>query len=68
VYLDLPEDDLPAEIQYLAFQDRAPEGKKTLEEYGFLIGREPRSEKNFQQLLTDFVMFTHNLLRIKFII
>lgn len=68
VYLDLPEDDLSAEIQYLDLQDRASEVEKSLEEYSFLIGREPRSEKNFQQLLTDFVIFTHELLRIKFVI
>lgn len=65
VYLGLPDDDESAEIEYLDLQDRASEVKKTLEECSLLIGRRTQSEKALKQLLTDFIMFTHTLLKIE---
>jgi hypothetical protein len=64
VSLDLLDNDMSTEIKYFDLQKQGSMFRKRLKESDFRLGIGPRSEEDFQRLLTNFVTFTHALLKI----
>lgn len=61
---DQPDIDMAAKIQHIDLRSQGSMLKKRLNKCNLRLGRGPRSEEDFQRLLTDFLMFTHALLKL----